>query len=100
MEQNSTPTLNIKFPLWGGKQKFGYGKKEPWAGLAVEKMVGHKRAKVVLSFYPSQPTLTITPSAVIERATQNGWTGRNGPYTIVYVPVSELLELSEDNNSG
>lgn len=91
--------IQIKSPLWGGSSIFHYGKKEPWVGVALDKLGDEQEATLVLQFRPDKPTYTINTKEFSEYALGKGWSNINGGHECAYVPLSELPKLAVKDKS-
>lgn len=92
-----TPTYDIITPLWGGSKMFKYGSREPWVGVAQDKLQSAEKINLTLSYKKNHPTLKgVDSRAFLETARAKGWKNRNGKAECYYLPESMLMSISEE----
>lgn len=96
VEYPDTKTYNITTPLWGGSRMFKYGSKEPWVGVAQEKLQSAEKINLTLSYKKTAHTLTgVSCRDFLQTAQARGWKNRNGKAECYYLPESMLMSISE-----
>lgn len=98
MSTNSidTKTFIITVPLWGGYKMFDHGSKEPWVGVALDKLQSAEKINLTLAYKKKAHTLTgVSSRDFLQTAQARGWKNRNGKAECYYLPESMLMSISE-----
>lgn len=96
MSQDHPKTISIKAPIWAPRKFFSYDGKEPFIGLAGDKIEGLEVVDVSLNYLKERPTLhSIEVVPFMNLSRRRGWINQNGGHTVFYAPLSELKKLQQ-----
>jgi hypothetical protein len=97
MQNDKTTTVLIPFALWGGKKIFNYkGDREPFIGVAKDKLITASTINLQLGFLKTRPMYQeVETKPFIELSESQGWVNKVKQREINYLPMSELRKLTK-----
>ena len=95
-------TVTIPQALWGGAKIFKYkGKREPFVGVAQDKLEATDHLSITLGFLANKPTVrNVDTRAFLEVSKAQGWQNKVGYRVINYLPISKLESLGAQLEGG
>ena len=94
----SVPQITIPSAVWSPKTLFNYkGKREPFVGVAIDKLRQADEVDIILSFLKTKPMyLEVQTKPFLSRSEAEGWKNKRKSQDIYYLPMSELRKLAKE----
>ena len=97
MSQDTSINITIPNALWGGKKIFNYqGAKEPFVGVATDKLKDAPSVNLTLSFLKTSPVFSeVETQPFLSLSEGQGWVNKVRGREISYLPMSEIRKLAK-----